>query len=467
MVLQPDFLSAGVDPAVGLGAVAVHVPPGPRDAAVAHQVGDLVRGLRGQGPEVPLHVVVAQPVVGAALLRADEVLELHRVLDEEHRGVVADQVVVALGGVELDREPARVPPGVGGSPLPRHGREPDDQPGRGAGLEHGRLGELADVVRHLEPAECAAALGVRLPLRDPLAVELGHLLDQVAVLEQDRATGADGQRVLVALDRDAGVRGGWLGLVGGHARTSLVDGTRARAGPRVQLPPHHHPSKPVPPRRPRFHTQRIDAYAKRSLTCAAVSERSSQSPRMSRSAHETIRSREASSTAIPRLPRICRMASARPAASPCAALFDALPTELRLVGDELLVHQFSPLLLAGRPTRPASVISTRVRAVSPSIALSAPASASSMALTSELRPWVRAEKTAKVRSPPASATSVTPARGRRWPADQRWRGAGGRVRRSNGPFDRTSLELLTCLVSPCRGLGPTAARSRRGRRRCR
>ena len=231
MVLQPDFLARGVDPAVGLRAVAVHVPPGPRDPSVAHQVRDLVRRLRGQGPEVPLHVVVAQPVVGPALLRADEVLELHRVLDEEDRGVVADQVVVALGGVELHREPARVAPGVGGSPLPRHGREPDDQAGGGAGLEHGRLGELADVVRHLEPAERAAALGVRLPLRDPLPVELGHLLDQVAVLQQDRATGADGQRVLVALDRDACVGRGWLGLVGGHARTSLVDGTGARAGP--------------------------------------------------------------------------------------------------------------------------------------------------------------------------------------------------------------------------------------------
>ena len=205
MVLQPDFLSCGVDPAVGLRAVAVHVPPGPRDATVAHQVGDLVGGLREQGPEVPLHVVVAQPVVRAAFLRSDEVLELHRVLDEEDRGVVADEIVVAFGGVELDREPARVPPGVGGSPLPRHGREPNDQAGRGAGLEHRRLGELAYVVRHLEPAECAAALGVRLPLRDPLPVELGHLLDQVAVLEQDRAAGADGQRMLVALDRDAGI----------------------------------------------------------------------------------------------------------------------------------------------------------------------------------------------------------------------------------------------------------------------
>jgi hypothetical protein len=37
--------------------------------------------------------------------------------------------------------------------------------------------------------------------------------------------------VLIALDRDAGIRGGWLGLVGGHARTSLVMEPRAVLDP--------------------------------------------------------------------------------------------------------------------------------------------------------------------------------------------------------------------------------------------
>src|SRR6202034_419403 len=47
-------------------------------------------------------------------------------------------------------------------------------------------------------------------------------------------------------------------------------------------------------------------------------------------------------------------------------------------------------------------------------------------------------------------------------ADQDER-AGGRVRRSNGPFDRTIWTCCFAGVSPCRGLGLTAARSRRGR----
>ena len=150
-----------------------------------------------QRPEVPLHVVVAQVVGRHALLGADEVLELHRVAHEEDRGVVADHVEVALGRVELQREAARVPPGVWAAALAGDGGEPGQHLGLGAGLEHRGPGVLADVVGHLEVAERAAALGVRLALRDAFPVEVGHLLDQVVVLQQDRAVGADGQRMLV------------------------------------------------------------------------------------------------------------------------------------------------------------------------------------------------------------------------------------------------------------------------------
>jgi hypothetical protein len=72
-------------------------------------------------------------------------------------------------------------------------------------LENRSLGARADVVGHLEHAESTAALGVRLAFRDALAVELGHLLDQVVVLEQDRTVRTDGQRVLVARNRYPGI----------------------------------------------------------------------------------------------------------------------------------------------------------------------------------------------------------------------------------------------------------------------
>jgi hypothetical protein len=219
VVLHPEALAGGVLPQVRVRAVAVLVAPRLRDAPVAHQPRHLVRGLRLQRPEVPLHVVVAAAGVGAALLRADEVRELDRVAQEEHRRVVADDVVVALRRVELQRETARVTPGVGRAELTGDGGEAQQRLGLDVGLEQGRFGEAADVLGRLEVAEGTATLGVHDPLGHPLPVELGVLLDQVVVLQQDRAVGAEGQRVVVARDRDACVVGG--GTRFGHAGSSF------------------------------------------------------------------------------------------------------------------------------------------------------------------------------------------------------------------------------------------------------
>ena len=158
--------------------------------------------------------MVAQVAVGAALLRADETGELQRIAQEEHRGVVADDVVIAFGGVELQREAARVAPGVWAATLTGHRGEPDHRLGCGARLKHRRLGERADIVGYLEPPESARTLGVRLAFGHALAIELRHLLDEVVIVQQDRPVGADGQRVLVTFDRDAGIRRRrWVGRV--------------------------------------------------------------------------------------------------------------------------------------------------------------------------------------------------------------------------------------------------------------
>jgi hypothetical protein len=78
MVFDSGLFAVGVDLHVGVRAVEVHVPPAGGNVTLAHQVGDLVCG--GSGV-------------------------LERVADEEHRSVVADGVVVALGGVELQCPP--------------------------------------------------------------------------------------------------------------------------------------------------------------------------------------------------------------------------------------------------------------------------------------------------------------------------------------------------------------------------
>jgi hypothetical protein len=42
-------------------------------------------------------------------------------------------------------------------------------------------------------AERPTTFGMRLAFWDPFPVEVGHLLDQVVILQQDRAVRADGQ----------------------------------------------------------------------------------------------------------------------------------------------------------------------------------------------------------------------------------------------------------------------------------
>src|SRR3546814_21001358 len=103
---------SGVDPHIGVGAVAVHVAPAARQAALAHQIGDLVRAFRIVGPKVPLHVVVAQARGRKPLLAADEVRKLHRIAHAADRSVVADEIIRACVGAALERAPAHGAPGV-------------------------------------------------------------------------------------------------------------------------------------------------------------------------------------------------------------------------------------------------------------------------------------------------------------------------------------------------------------------
>ncbi len=112
MELHPVTLIARTDQAERVAAVAVYVAEADRQAAIGEQDGDLVQAFRRQRPEIPHGGGRAQVGPGMALLGVDEVGEFQRVADEEHRGVVADQVPVAFLGVELDREAAHVAFGI-------------------------------------------------------------------------------------------------------------------------------------------------------------------------------------------------------------------------------------------------------------------------------------------------------------------------------------------------------------------
>ena len=189
VVLHPKAVALGVDPHIGVAGVTIHVPPIFGNAAIAHQPCDLVGRLGREGPEIPLHIVIAEATIGTAFLRTDEVLELHRIANEENRRVVSHHVVVAFAGVELQREAAGSRQ-VSGLPL-----SPATVENRikvfvlAPGWNRRSLGIGGDVFGYLEVAEGAGTLGVRLPFGNPFAVEVGHLLDQIRVLQQNWSVG--------------------------------------------------------------------------------------------------------------------------------------------------------------------------------------------------------------------------------------------------------------------------------------
>ncbi len=117
----------------------------------------------------------------------DEVLELAGVADEEHRSVVTHQVEVALLGVKLERETARVTIGIRTAHLACDGGEAREhwRALADAGQE-ARLRPRGDVLGHLEEPVGAASLGVHHPLGHALAVELLHLLDDIGVMQHTR-----------------------------------------------------------------------------------------------------------------------------------------------------------------------------------------------------------------------------------------------------------------------------------------
>jgi hypothetical protein len=87
--------------------------------------------------------------------------------------------------------------------------------------DHYLIEQMANFNRERTP-ERAASLGVRLSFWDPLPVEVRHLLDEVMILQQDRAVGPDGERVLIAGDRNTGIVCRGLAAVVRHDRASVV-----------------------------------------------------------------------------------------------------------------------------------------------------------------------------------------------------------------------------------------------------
>src|SRR5688500_12604265 len=112
--------------------------------------------------------------------RMDKIREFNAILNEKYGDVIANQVKVALLGIELDCEAAHVSREVCRTPGPHDGRESheDRRLHRGI-LEKSGLRVRNQRLVHLKKPMGRRPAGVHDPLRDALMVKMRDLLTKV------------------------------------------------------------------------------------------------------------------------------------------------------------------------------------------------------------------------------------------------------------------------------------------------
>ena len=189
-------------------AKPLHEAKGARDGAVGHDPHDHVHQFRRETDEIPEIIVcrlrLRERAIGLRLHRMDDVRELDGVLDEEHRDVVADEIPVALLGVELDCEAANVASEVERSFRSCHSREAHENGCLLARtLEDVGAGICSQGIVGLEKAVRAVAARVHNALRDAFVVKMEDFLPEVEIFDERRSPLADLQSVLVVSHRAA------------------------------------------------------------------------------------------------------------------------------------------------------------------------------------------------------------------------------------------------------------------------
>ncbi len=215
--LDEVHLVRRVDHLEGVDAEALHRREGGGQGPVAHRPHDHVGRFGHQADEVPEGVVRGRGLRIAGLRLhlggVDQVRKLDRVLDEEDWDVVADQVPIALGRVEFDREAAHVARRVDRSGAARDGRETREHRCPRALPEQCRFRDVGNIVGRLEEAVRGRAASMDDALGNAFMIEVEDLLAQDEVLEQHGAARTRLELILIVGNPDALV-GGQDGVVG-------------------------------------------------------------------------------------------------------------------------------------------------------------------------------------------------------------------------------------------------------------
>ncbi len=160
------------------------------------------------GQEIPEGSGIFQIRTRVAFLGMYECGELDTITDEEDRCVIPDHIPVAFLRVEFYAEASRIAGGVGGSLLAAHGTETNSNIGLLANLAEEVCGglysqlvfvldlgsgserdayQVTDIMSDLELSESTCTLGMHNTLGDTFSVEVSKEVDEVEVLQEDRA----------------------------------------------------------------------------------------------------------------------------------------------------------------------------------------------------------------------------------------------------------------------------------------
>ena len=210
--LHIAHVTLGVDQFIGVYTVTVHFAIAGRGTCVGVQLGQGTRGFWNVGEEVEAARVVIQVGTRVRLEGVNHVRELDCITDKEGGEIVAHQVPVAVCGVELGRETARVAQGFWRVGAVDNGRETHKYRSGFALGKYLGLGQVAQVIGHGKRTVSAGAASMHNTLRNAFAVKALQLLQQLHVLQQHRAIGPGGLRVLVITDSGTVVTGQRGGL---------------------------------------------------------------------------------------------------------------------------------------------------------------------------------------------------------------------------------------------------------------
>ena len=154
----------------------LHHSVGPRETPIWHIPHEHMGSFGMQVREVPEIVVRSLSLwnfnIWFRLRGVDQVCELDGVLNEEDWDVIADDIPIALLGVELDGKPSHVSHRMATTPRPKYGRETkEDRRISRSVSQKPRIGHVCSAFIEFEGSECTGPTCMNNSFWDTLVVE--------------------------------------------------------------------------------------------------------------------------------------------------------------------------------------------------------------------------------------------------------------------------------------------------------